>query len=79
MNQTPLLFEYLEGQTYNNIGDRTIWVQASQSGWDKRQGTIQLTVFADAIPRIKPHIFFCGQGLGSAVLKEKRSMTCEGS
>ena len=72
MDQTPLPFEYLEGQTYNNIGDRTIWVQGSQSGWDKRQGTIQLTVFADAIPRVKPLVFFRGQGLGPSVIKEKK-------
>ncbi|RPA95487.1 hypothetical protein L873DRAFT_1792241 [Choiromyces venosus 120613-1] len=28
MDQTPLPFEYLEGQTYNNIGEQTIWVQS---------------------------------------------------
>ena len=35
MDQTPLPFEYLEGQTYNKIGEKTIWAQSSQSGWDK--------------------------------------------
>lgn len=73
MDQTPLPFEYLEGQTYNTIGDRTIWVQGSQSGWDKRQGTVQLTVFADAIPRVKPLVFFRGQGIGGGVVKEMES------
>jgi len=71
MDQTPLPFEYLEGQTYNKIGEKTIWAQSSQSGWDKRQGTIQLTVFADGIPRVKPLIFFRGQGIGPTVVKEK--------
>jgi len=53
MDQTPLPFEYLSGHTYDQQGDKTIWVQGSrQSGWDKRQATIQLTIFADGIPRV---------------------------
>jgi len=73
MDQTPLPFEYLEGQTYSPIGEKTIWAQSSsQSGWDKRQGTIQLTVFADGIPRVKPLIFFRGKGVGPTILAEKR-------
>jgi len=58
MDQTPLPFEYLEGQTCNTIGDKTIWLQSTKSGWDKKQGTIQLTIFADGIPRVAPLIFF---------------------
>jgi len=73
MDQTPLPFEYLEGQTYSPIGEKTIWAQSSsQSGWDKRQGTIQLTVFADSIPRVKPLIFFRGKGVGPTILAEKQ-------
>jgi hypothetical protein len=72
MDQTPLPFEYLEGQTYSNKGDRTIWVQSSQSGWDKCQATLQLTVFADGIPRVQPLIFFRGKGLGTTILTEMR-------
>ena len=73
MDQTLLHFEYLAGQTYNSIGDRTIWVQGNQSGWDKRQGTVQLTVFADGIPHVKPLVFFRGQGIGGGVVKERKS------
>lgn len=73
MDQTPLPFECLEGQTYNKIGEKTIWAQSSQSGWDKRQGTIQLTVFADGIPQVKQLIFFRGQGIGPTVVREKES------
>jgi len=29
MDQTPLPFEYLEGQTYSPIGEKTIWAQSS--------------------------------------------------
>jgi len=51
MDQTPLPFKYLEEQTYSTIGEKTIWAQSSsQSGWDKRQGTIQLTVLPMAFP-----------------------------
>jgi len=72
MDQTPVPFEYLEGKTYNQIGEKTVWLQSSRSGWDKRQGTIQLTVFADGIPRVKPLLFFRGQGSGPTILAERR-------
>jgi len=50
MDQTPLPFKYLSGRTYNQQGEKTIWVQGSQqSGWEKRQATIQHTIFADAV------------------------------
>ena len=73
MDQTPLPFEYLSGRTYNQRGKKTIWVQASQqSGWEKRQATIQLTIFADAVPGVKPLIFFRGQGVGATVVAEQQ-------
>jgi len=72
MDQTPVPFEYLSGRTYNQQGEKTIWIQGSQqSGWDKRQATIQLTIFADAVPRVKPLIFLRGQGVGTTVMAEK--------
>jgi hypothetical protein len=73
MDQTPVPFESLEGWSYNNIGDKTIWVQSSQSGWDKRQATIQLTVFAEGISRVKPLLFFRGKGLGPSILAEMKT------
>ena len=73
MDQTPLPFEYLEGQTYNPVGEKRIWIQSSStSGWDKRQGTIQLTVFADGVLRVQPLIFFRGKGVGPTILEERR-------
>lgn len=60
MDQTPLPFEYLSGRTYALKGDKTIWVKATKSGWDKRQATIMLTVFADGVPRVPPVIIFRG-------------------
>ena len=35
----------------------------SQSGLDKQQCTMQLTVFLDGIPHIRPLLIFHGQGL----------------
>ena len=72
MDQTRLSFEFLDSQTYNQIGEKTIWVQSSKSGWDKRQGTIQLTVFADGVPRVKPLISFWVQGTGPTIVSERR-------
>ena len=49
-------------------------MQSSQtSDWDKRQGTIQLTVFADGVPRVKPLIFFRGKGIGPTIITEMRT------
>jgi len=64
MDQTPIPYEFLEGKTYNLIGEKTVWFQSSKSGWDKRQGTLQLTIFADGVPCVKPLIFFRGRGSG---------------
>ena len=73
MNQTPVPYEFIEGHTYNIKGEKTIWMQSSQtSGWDKRQGTIQLTVFADGVPRVKALIFFRGKGIGPTIITEMR-------
>jgi len=60
----------LEARTYNEIGEKTIWAQSFQSGRDKRQATIQLTVFADGIPQIKPLVCFRGIGIGATIVTE---------
>ena len=60
MDQTPLPWEYLEGKTYKFKANKTVWVRTRKSGWDKRQATIQLTIFADGIDRVMPLIIFRG-------------------
>jgi len=70
MDQTLVPFEYVEGRTYNLIGEKTIWLQLSKSEWDKRQCTVQLTVFAYGVPGVKPLLFFSGQGVGSTIASE---------
>jgi len=70
MDQTPLPFEFLSGQTYEQKGSKTVWIKGTTSGWDKRQATLQLTVFADAGMRVVPLIFFKGKGVGPSILCE---------
>lgn len=63
MDQTPVSYEYLESQTYNLVREKSVWLQSSKSGWDKRQATIEPTVFADGISHVKPLIFFVDRAL----------------
>ena len=62
MDQTPLPFCFTDGETYADTGDKTIWVRSGKSGLDKRQCTVQLTLFADGEPRVKPLLIFRGKG-----------------
>lgn len=62
VDETPLPFEYLSGRTYNLIGAKTIWVKETKSGWDKRQATLVLCIFADGYNRVPPMIIFHGTG-----------------
>ena len=63
MDQTPLPFSFCEGPTYADTGEKTVWVRGGASGMEKRQCTVQLTIFADGEPRVKPLIIFKGKGL----------------
>ena len=63
VDQTPLPFTFTDGSTYSNKGDKTIWIRGGASGLDKRQCTVQITLFADGEPRIKPLIIFRGKGI----------------
>ena len=62
MDQTPLPFAFSEGNTYADRGEQTLWVRGAASGLDKRRCTVQLTIFADGIPRVKPLLIFRGKG-----------------
>lgn len=62
LDETPLPFEYLSGRTYHSIGAKTIWVKVTRGGWDKRQASLVLCVFADGVNRIPPMILFHGEG-----------------
>ena len=62
MDQTPLPFSFASDGTYSEKGAKTVWVRGGASGMEKRQCTVQLTIFADGVPRVKPLLIFRGQG-----------------
>ena len=63
MDQTPLEFCFnTKGATYETKEEKTVWTRTTGSGHEKRQCTVQLTVFADGEPRIKPLLIFKGTG-----------------
>ena len=62
VDQTPLPFAFTSGPTYETTNSPSVWVRGASSGLDKRQCTVQLTIFADGKPRIKPLLIFRGKG-----------------
>jgi hemolysin activation/secretion protein len=60
MDQTPLPFEFNTGKTYTKIESKTVWVKEQRSRWNKRQVTLQLTLYADGLPYTKPLLMFRG-------------------
>ena len=72
MDQTPLPFVLNDEKTYDKKGVKEVWAQSGQSGLDKRQATVQLTVFADGVDRVRPTAIFRGKVL-RITAKEKQS------
>ena len=76
MDQTLLPFSFTDGPTYDTTNASTVWVRGAGSGLDKRQCTVQLTIFADGEDRVKPMVIFRGTGkrisLREKVLYDKR-------
>ena len=62
MDQTPLPFCFMDGGTYADTGDKTVWVRSGASGLEKRQCTAQIMLFANRQPRVKPLLIFKGKG-----------------
>lgn len=62
VDQTPVPFSFCSGPTYETTNSSSVWVRSSASGLDKRQCTVQLMIFADGEPRVKPFIIFKGTG-----------------
>ena len=63
VDQTPLPFAFNQGSTYETTNSTSVWVSGGSSGLDKRQCTVQLTIFADGGCRVKPLIIFRGKRL----------------
>ena len=62
MYQTSLPFVLDDGKSYDSTGAKEVWCSNASSGLDKRQFTVQLTIFADGVSRVRPTIIFRGQG-----------------
>ena len=62
MDQTALPFVLDDGRAYDAKSSEEIWFSSGKSGLDKRHNTIQLTVFTDGTPRVRPRIIFWGEG-----------------
>lgn len=70
VNKTPILWEYLLGQTYNLQGAKIIWSKSAESGSEKRQCTLFLWIFGDGIPRV-PSILNFTATTGDKIRKKK--------
>ena len=56
-------FDLNSGKIYADKGSKTVWCRSvGGSGMEKRQATVQLTIYADGEPRVKPMIIFRGAG-----------------
>ena len=67
MDQPPQPFCFTQGSTYAERGERSVWLCGGASGLNKRQCTVQLTLFADGEPRVKLLVICCGKGKRIAV------------
>ena len=74
MDQTPLPFELDDGKTYADKGSSEVWCVSGSSGLDKRQCTVQLTIFV-GVPRVRPLVIFHGKGL-RITRKEQEAWNC---
>ena len=62
MDQTPLPLELDDKKTYEKRDAEEVWSATGQSGLEKRQCTVQLTIFADG-STLPPLIISRGKGL----------------
>ena len=63
IDETPMPFEFLDGQTYADHGSRTVQVQSTKSGWNKGQATVILCDFADGEMQVQPLLLFHGASI----------------
>jgi hypothetical protein len=71
-DETPIPFEYIDKKTYNMKGAKTVTAKTDRSGWDKRQATLVLYIFANGIPRIRPKLIFHGKATNEGGKIEER-------
>ena len=58
---TRLLFHF-DGEMYSDTGGKRVRVRGASSGLEKRQCTVQVTLFADGVPQVKPMVIFHEKG-----------------
>jgi len=75
-DETPIPFEYIDKKTYNTRGAKTITAKTDRSGWDKRQATLVLYIFADGVLRIQPKLIFYGKAIdeGGKIVSRTQSI-----
>jgi hypothetical protein len=56
-----LAFEFLKGHIYDKRGAKTVRLKGAKNGWEKRQYTLQIAVFADGVLCYKPLLMFKGK------------------
>ena len=70
LTSLPLTFN--KGQGCDQKGAKPVWHCGTQSRLDKRQCTVQLTIFTDGEPRVKPLLIFRGKGLRISQTERKK-------
>ena len=73
IDQTPLTFVLDDNKTCDKKEAEEVWITRDQSGLEKHQCTIQLTMFADG-KRLPPIIIFRGQVLRINAAEKKNSI-----
>ena len=72
MDQTPLQICFnTKGATIAETGEKTIWTRTTGEDHEKRQCTVQLTLFADGEPRLKSLLIFKGTLTGQRILEKE--------
>ena len=71
IDQSPLGFDFMGTTTYADTGSKTVFIKESRSGWDKRQCTLQIGVFADGKMRMKPTLIFHGAVARNSARREE--------
>ena len=59
-------------RTYAETNSKDVIAKTGSSGWDKRQATLQLTVFGNSVSRVKPLLISKGKGLRIAKREKEK-------
>ena len=71
MDQTSLPFVMGDNRTYEKTDVDEVWIASDQAGLEKRQCTVQLTIFAEGTV-LPPFLIFCDKGLQINPVEKKQ-------